>query len=270
MDIEQDKVAEIAKAWIQAQNVVVFTGAGMSTESGLPDFRSVQGLWKTRPESLATLDALKQQPDEFYFFYQFRIKKLSDVIPNQGHQALATLQQKRNLTVITQNVDGLHQKSNTNNVIELHGSLRTVRCLTCAAVYDSNKLLPQNSTWEEEYKQGNYHCGEECFCSQCGGRLRPEVVLFGENLPDKAWEAAVKHSKNADFYVVLGSSLAVSPANYLPQLALQNGSKLLIINHDPTPLDHFATWVIHSSIGNVLRVIKDKIISGSSSGCHSK
>ncbi|MBP2635579.1 MAG: cobB [Firmicutes bacterium] len=257
MDIEQEKIAEIANAWAQAQNVVVFTGAGMSTESGLPDFRSIQGLWKTNPESLATLDALKEQPDEFYFFYQLRIKKLSDVIPNQGHHALTTLQQKGKLVVITQNVDGLHQRANTENVIELHGSLRTVRCQRCSAVYDSNKLLPQNSIW---YKQVNYHYGEECLCSQCGGQLRPEVVLFGESLPEKAWDSAVKHSKAADFYVVLGSSLAVSPANYLPQFALANGAKLLIINQEPTPLDTSATWVIHSNIGPVLCAIKDKIM----------
>ena len=263
MDDRQAKINEIVKAWANAKNVVVFTGAGMSTESGLPDFRSARGLWKVRPESLATLQALKQQPDEFYFFYQLRIKNLSDVKPNQGHHALTALQQKGNLTVITQNVDGLHQQAHTKNVIELHGTLRTLRCLTCAAVYDSQKLLPQTPAWEIDYQQGNYHYGNECLCASCGGLLRPEVVLFGENLPDKAWETAVTQSKNADFYVVLGSSLVVSPANYLPQLALENGAKLLIINQEPTPLDNSATWVIHSSLGSVLGIIKDKMTSKS-------
>ena len=111
MDDGQETINEIVKAWTNAKNIVVFTGAGMSTESGLPDFRSAQGLWKVRPESLATIKALLQQPDEFYFFYQLRIKNLSDVMPNQGHHALTSLQQKRNLSVITQNVDGLHQQA---------------------------------------------------------------------------------------------------------------------------------------------------------------
>jgi NAD-dependent deacetylase len=261
MEVGRDKIAAIVKAWANAKKLVVFTGAGMSTESGLPDFRSAQGLWKVRPESLATMAALRQQPDEFYFFYQWRIAKLWDVAPNQGHQALAALQQKGNMVIITQNVDGLHQRANAENVVELHGSLRTIRCLNCYAIYDSRKLLPQYSTWEDDCKQGNYRYGDECLCSKCGGLLRPDVVLFGENLPDKAWEEAVKHSRNADFYVVLGSSLVVSPANYLPQLALQNGAKLLIINQEQTPLDSSATWVINSSIGSVLSAIKDKMFS---------
>ncbi|QDR79793.1 NAD-dependent deacylase [Sporomusa termitida] len=261
MAVGQDQIAAIVKAWANAKELVVFTGAGMSTESGLPDFRSAQGLWKVRPESLATMAALQQQPDEFYFFYQWRIAKLWDAAPNQGHQALAALQQKGNMVIITQNVDGLHQRAGAENVVELHGSLRTVQCLHCYAEYDSRKLLPQYSGWEEDYQQGHYRYGDECLCAKCAGLLRPDVVLFGENLPDKAWEAAVKHSKNADFYVVLGSSLVVSPANYLPQLALQKGAKLLIINQEPTPLDSSAAWVINSSIGSVLSAIKAKIVS---------
>lgn len=257
----QDKIGAIGAAWAQAQRIVVFTGAGMSTESGLPDFRSARGLWKVRPESLATMAALEQQPDEFYFFYQWRIARLWAAVPNHGHQALAALQQAGNMVIITQNVDGLHQRANAGPVVELHGSLRTVRCRQCAAVYDSRKLLPRYSTWEEDYQQGHYHYGDECRCSHCGGFLRPEVVLFGESLPDKAWEAAVRHSKEADFYVVLGSSLVVSPANYLPQLALQNGAKLLIVNQEPTPLDSSATWVIHSGIGRVLRSIQANLLS---------
>lgn len=255
-----DKLAEIAEAWAKAKNVVVFTGAGMSTESGLPDFRSAQGLWKVRPESLATIDALKRQPDEFYFFYQWRIAKLWQVGPNQGHHVLAALESTGNMAVITQNVDGLHQRANSENVIELHGSLRTIRCLKCCMVYDSRKLLPLNPDWEENYRQGNYHFGDECRCLKCGGLLRPDVVLFGENLPDHAWEKAVKYSRNADFYVVLGSSLVVSPANYLPQLALENGAKLLIINQESTPLDRSADWIINNGIGSVLSLIKDKIV----------
>ncbi|MCX7779549.1 MAG: NAD-dependent deacylase [Negativicutes bacterium] len=255
-----NSVAEIAAAWEQAQSPVVFTGAGMSTESGLPDFRSAQGLWKSRPESLATMTALKTQPDEFYFFYQWRIAKLRDVSPNIGHHSLALLERLGLVTaLITQNVDGLHQQAGSVKVTELHGSLRTVSCLNCAAQYESTVLIPQHSAWEEAYKAGLYHYGSECLCPKCNGFLRPDVVLFGEQLPQESWEKAVKACENSDFFVVLGSSLAVAPANVCPQLAVRNGAKLLIVNNDPTPLDELATWVVRASIGDVLAAITGRL-----------
>ena len=251
-------VEDISTAWQQARRVVVFTGAGMSTESGLPDFRSARGLWKQRPESLATLEALYGQPDEFYFFYQWRIAKLWSVAPNDGHLALAALAQAGYLhQLITQNVDGLHQRAGSSAVLELHGTLRTVRCLACHAEYDSRQLLPAAPGWEQDYRQGRYKPGPECCCPSCQGKLRPDVVLFGEQLPEHAWQAAVRASHEADLFVVIGSALAVSPANYCPQVALNQGAQLLIINEEATPFDEVATWVVREKSGRVLsRLVK--------------
>ena len=160
-----DVLQEIALAWQSAKAVAVFTGAGMSTESGLPDFRSRQGLWKQRPESLATLAALHNTPDEFYFFYQWRIRQLWQVEPNAGHQALASLERSGHLQhIVTQNVDGLHQRAGSQQVSELHGSLKTVSCLNCRTSYDSRQLLPQQDGWEAAYQAGTYRYGAECFC----------------------------------------------------------------------------------------------------------
>lgn len=247
-------INQIVTAWKAAKKTVVFTGAGMSTESGLPDFRSKQGLWKTRPENLATIEALRKQPNDFYFFYQWRICQLFSAQSNYGHLFLAALEEAGYISqIITQNVDGLHQAAGSNNVIELHGSLRTVSCLKCNAKFDARILIPERDDWEHDYVSGSYQYGAECLCPKCNDFLRPDVVLFGEQLPAAAWEKAVTHSEEADFFVVLGSSLAVSPANLCPKYALNNGAKVLIINQDTTPLDNQATWVLHSSIANTLR-----------------
>ena len=247
---------EITDAWSAANTVIVFTGAGMSTESGLPDFRSAQGLWKQRPESLATLSAMRQTPDEFYFFYQWRIQRLWSVEPNAGHRALAMLEAAGRVQhVITQNVDGLHHRAGSNRVSELHGTLKTVSCLKCQAPFDSRQLLPRRDGWEADYQQGTYCRGDECQCPQCGGSLRPDVVLFGEALPEAAWQTAQTWSRKAELFVVIGSSLLVSPANYLPQMAVDNGAKLLIINQDATPLDHLATWTLRAKAAEILPVL---------------
>jgi NAD-dependent deacetylase len=254
-------LAAIAEAWRKAKCPVVFTGAGMSTESGLPDFRSVQGLWRRRPESLATLNALRQIPEEFYFFYQWRIARLREVAPNKGHMALAKLWEGGFLKqLITQNVDGLHQRSGIPDAVELHGTLRTVRCLGCDTGYDSRRLLPERDGWQAEYEAGEYKPGPECRCAKCGGLLRPDVVLFGEALPQAAWAEAVRWSKAADFFVVIGSSLVVGPANLCPQLALDGGAKLVIINREPTHLDSQAFQVVAEQAGDVLAALQERIM----------
>lgn len=253
--MQQDKAVldQIAFNWQSAKSVAVFTGAGMSTESGLPDFRSQQGLWKHRPESLATLTALHNTPDEFYFFYQWRIRQLWQVGPNSGHRALASLAKANRIQrVVTQNVDGLHQQAGSQQVCELHGSLKTVSCLDCRARYDSRQLLPQQEGWEAAYQNGTYRHGAECFCPRCQGKLRPDVVLFGEALPEHPWQQAVQAARAARLFVVVGSSLLVSPANLLPQMALEQGAKLLIINQDKTPLDAQANWKLSGRAAETL------------------
>ena len=182
--------------------------------------------------------------------------------PNSGHLVLAAMERAGTVRqIITQNVDGLHQRAGSKQVIELHGSLRTVRCRGCKSVFDSRTMLPASEGWQSDYATGRYRYGDECKCSKCGGMLRPEVVMFGESLPEAAWKEAESISRNADFFVVLGSSLAVSPANYCPQLALDNGAQLLIVNQEPSALDAQATWVIRDSIGKVLLALAEQGLS---------
>lgn len=251
---------KVAAAWRQAAYPVVFTGAGMSTESGLPDFRSAQGLWRKRPESLATMEALRRDPAEFYFFYQWRIARLWDTAPNAGHEALAALAAagfvKR---LITQNVDGLHQRAGSE-AVELHGTLRTVSCLGCGAAYDSRRLLPAAPGWEEDYRAGRYRPGPECRCPACGGGIRPDVVLFGESLPEDAWATAAEASRAADFFVVVGSSLTVGPANLCPAFAAENAARLVIINQEATHLDGRADGIFRDKAAGVLAALRERII----------
>ena len=268
-DTQNEAIAEIARVWNTANTVVVFTGAGMSTESGLRDFRSTQGMWKQRQETLATLKALSQTPDEFYFFYQWRIKQLDGVCPNAGHLALALLEKTGRVKhLITQNVDGLHQLAGSDHVSELHGTLRTVSCLKCRSTFDNVKFLPTREGWEAEYRDGTHRHGPECFCPECGGNLRPDVVLFGEALPKEPLSDSEIWSSRADLFVVIGSSLLVSPANLLPQQAVQAGAKLLIINQDPTPLDRMATWCMRTKAAETLPAIVAAMNGSSAGGIH--
>lgn len=250
------QIEEIKDVFAKSKVAVVFTGAGMSTSAGLPDFRSAKGLWKGRPESLASIEAMKHQPDEFYFFYQWRISKLWEVAPSNGHKILADLEKKGCVKkIITQNVDGLHQQAGSKEVIELHGTLRTVKCTKCKTLYDSRNIVPHNLTWEQDYAKGKYRAGNECICPKCRGPLRPNVVLFGEPLPETSLDNAFRWSQKADFFMVLGSSLQVAPANLCPQLGATNGAKLLIVNNETTPFDNVADWVINTNIDEFLQEI---------------
>ena len=250
-----DIYSQIIGAWKSAKTAVVFTGAGMSTESGLPDFRSKNGLWKTRPKSMATMEDFAQRPQEFYSSYQWWISQMQKVQPNTGHFKLAEMERAGYIKhIITQNVDGLHQQAGSAKMIELHGSLQTVSCLKCGRLFDSKTMLPgDDSRVSGSTQQHSY--GKECLCRECGGFLRPDIVMFGEALPEEAIWQAMELSRKADFFVVLGSSLTVSPANHCPLLAVQNGAKLLIINQEPTEFDELAEWVIKDSVGDVLSAI---------------
>ncbi len=223
----------------------VLTGAGMSTTSGLPDFRGKDGLWKNRdPRLLASISAMDNNRDEFVEFYRHRIRMLQGVEPNAGHRILAGWERAGLLKgIITQNVDGLHQAAGSEKVHELHGSLKVVRCSSCRAQYDSGVFL------------------ERADCPECGGMLRPGVVLFGEMLPEGPMEAAGDLSETASCFLVLGSSLEVSPANGYPMIAKRSGARLFIINMTPTPLDHLADEVIHADIVGALGEIDLRVNS---------
>ncbi|QHZ57366.1 NAD-dependent deacylase [Brevibacillus sp. NSP2.1] len=230
---------EALAKWLQeSPGAVVFTGAGMSTESGLPDFRSQTGLWRGNdPQKLASTQAMRSNRESFVEFYRMRIEGLCSCKPHAGHEILAKWEQRGLLAgIITQNVDGFHQRAGSRAVAQLHGTLTTVSCIRCRKSYPSERYL------QEE--------GSQC---ECGGFVCPDVVLFGESLPQSQIDLAVEWTERAPLLIVLGSSLTVSPANWFPQRAKENGARLVIVNQEPTPLDGWADLVVHDvKIGELL------------------
>lgn len=232
MDVCLDLAHRIQKS----RKTVVFTGAGMSTESGLPDFRSESGMWKDLdPTQLASVEAMEIGKDDFFNFYRQRIDALLKVQPNQGHHILADWERKGFISgIITQNVDGLHHQAGSRNVAELHGNLREVRCRRCLKTFPNSLFLERKE------------------CPECGGSLRPCVVLFGETLPVEGFRKSEDLLRESELFIVLGSSLQVSPANWFPRDAKSDGADLVIANKAPTPLDEMADMVISRSIVDVL------------------
>ncbi len=221
----------------KSRHTVVLTGAGMSTESGLPDFRSaLDGMWnEVDPLQLASRDAMQHERHMFVRFYKQRIKKLKEASPHQGYYHLAEWERNGEIkSILTQNVDGFHQLSGSKNVAEMHGSLRVMYCDDCGEQSSSDRYLADVL---------------EC---HCGGFNRPGVVLFGEPLPLNAIHQAKIEAKKADLFIVLGSSLQVAPANVFPMEAKRNGAKLVIVNEEETDYDKVADLVIHDKIGKVL------------------
>ena len=229
----------------ESKYTVVFTGAGMSTESGLPDFRSSQnGLWKKKdPTKIASTKALNENVEEFIEFYRMRVLGVKEFQPHKGHYILAKWEELGLIkSIITQNVDGFHQLAGSQKVAELHGTLQKLYCQSCKKEFSS-----------EEYINQEYYC-------ECGGILRPAIVLFGETLPQDAFQMAYEESKKADLFIVLGSSLSVSPANQFPLIAKEAGSKLVIVNMEPTEFDFYADEVIHNTpIGELLEQLNHHI-----------
>lgn len=222
---------EIAKWMKESTYTVIFSGAGMSTESGLPDFRSKEkGLWKKKdPSRIASTEALNQNVQEFFDFYRERVVGVKEHGPHKGHRILAKWEEEGLIqSIITQNVDGFHQEAGSKRVAELHGTLQKVHCQSCGAEYGS-----------EMYLEKNYACKE------CGGKLRPSVILFGEMLPEEPFLMAEEESIRADLFIVIGSSLSVTPANQFPLIAKQHGAKLVIVNMEPTGFDLYADLVIN-------------------------
>lgn len=220
---------EIANMLQQAEHTIIFTGAGMSTESGLPDFRSPSGLWaKFNPDELANVDALKHNTEEFLAFYRERLQAIVDYGAHTGHRILADWE-KNGLVqgVITQNVDGFHHDAGSKHVMELHGTFNKFYCNSCQKEYERIAFLE-----------------EDTICSDCGGVTRPGIVLFGETLPTDTFLEAEEETMKADLFIVLGSLLNVTPANMFPAQAKENGAKLLIVNREPTPFDDYADCTI--------------------------
>ncbi|WP_172370988.1 NAD-dependent protein deacylase [Sporosarcina jiandibaonis] len=230
----------------KSKYIVVYTGAGMSTESGLPDFRSANtGLWeKEDPALIASTEALNRDVEKFFQFYRKRVLGVKDCKPHNGHDILAKWEKDGLIkSIITQNVDGFHSEAGSKNVMELHGTLQKVHCETCKKEYGN-----------EMYESESFYC-------ECGGKLRPSIVLFGEGLPEETFMRAVQESEKADLFIVLGSSLTVTPANQFPLIAKENGAKLLIVNMEPTHFDELADVVINDrKIGEFLAEIDSHLV----------
>jgi NAD-dependent deacetylase len=240
-----DQVAALRRMIEAARRVAVFTGAGISTESGIPDFRSPSGVWQsTNPilfqDFLASAAARREA---------WRRKFAADPVlvaakPNRGHQAVALLvRQGKAGAVITQNIDGLHQASGIPpaQVIELHGNGTYAHCLDCGARYD---LPPLRAAFERD--------GEVPGCDACGGLIKSATVSFGQSMPEAAMARAREETLAADLFLVLGSSLVVHPAAGFPEAAKRAGARLVIVNNEATPLDSMADLVIHRLIGAVM------------------
>ncbi|RME43137.1 MAG: NAD-dependent protein deacylase [Chloroflexi bacterium] len=237
----------------QAQRLVVLTGAGISTPSGIPDFRSeLTGLWTmVDPLEVASLWGFLADPARFYEWMRPLALKIARAQPNPAHYALAELERRgRMQALVTQNIDALHQKSGSRRVIELHGHLRTVRCLRCGHQSES-----------EPYLRAFLDEGTMPICPQCENVMKPDVVLFGEPLPEREIVRAQEEALHSDVMLVVGSSLEVMPAADLPALAVRSGSRLIIVNLSMTPYDYLADVVIHGDVAEVLPALVEAVVA---------
>lgn len=234
-----EQINQLKQYMNESNNTVIFTGAGMSTEAGLPDFRSHKtGLWENmNPLELASTEAMRHNRPRFIDFYRYRVKSLQACQPHRGHHILANWEREGKIhSIITQNVDGFHHTAGNKNVAELHGTLRTCYCSECGRKFPIERFM------------------EEALTCDCGGFIRPSVVLFGESLPIDTIRQAEMEAEKADLFIVLGSSLSVYPANQIPLKAKKNGAKLVIINMEITDLDKQANLVINGEkIGGILQ-----------------
>ncbi len=227
-------MSELAQLLRQRQPCVVLTGAGISTESGIPDFRSAGGIWaKYDPMEYATIDAFARDPEKVWEFYALRLGVLAEAEPNAGHRALAELE-RRGLVraIVTQNIDGLHQRAGSREVIEVHGSVRSATCLECQSETPLHRPAPR--------------------CPRCGAIMKPGVVMFGELLPEAAMARATELARRAGLLLVVGSTLEVYPVAGLPDETLSSGGALAIVNRGPTAYDERADLKVDGGAGETL------------------
>lgn len=238
----------VARWLTESTSAIVFTGAGISTESGIPDFRSPGGIWsRYRTVYFDEFLASAHARHEYWTQKSEGHADFARAAPNVGHQTLARWEAEgRMAAVITQNIDGLHQQAGSRRVLELHGTARQIGCLDCQARFDAAALVLQFQT-----------TGTVPTCSSCGsGLMKHATVSFGQQLPPEVLQEAFALSKRADVFLAVGSSLVVEPAASLPRIAKEHGAKLVIINRDPTPQDELADVVLHQPIGATLAAIE--------------
>ena len=236
------QIEELQELIDKANNIVVITGAGISTASGIPDIRSANGAannkdlikkYKYGYETIVSHSFFMSHTDEFYRYYKEQMI-FKNTKPNIAHKYLAKLESRKHVTIITQNIDGLHTVAGSKNVIEFHGSTQRNTCMDCGEKYTLEEVMSQDGTPH---------------CKRCGGIIKPEVVLFEEGIDYQAIHDSVKATEHADLLIVIGSSMVVYPAAGIPNYF--NGNNIVIINHDPTPLDSYAKLVIRDDIRKV-------------------
>lgn len=250
MSTQEELIKKMAELIKEAKKIIVFTGAGVSTESGIPDFRSPGGVWhKYNPEDFYYKKFLSSEEAREKYWQMSRefYEPLKNAQPNAAHKAVVELEKMGKLDcVITQNVDNLHQKAGNSpaKVIELHGTAISVSCLSCRQKYTREEIQSWLISGVSVPK-----------CRDCGGILKPDTVAFGQPMPPRETEEAFYRARNCDLFIVIGSSLVVQPAASIPLEAKDHGAKLVIINREPTYHDSYADIVIHGSAGEVMSKI---------------
>jgi len=237
---------DISDRLVKSQKIVFVSGAGISQESGIPTFRGKDGLWrKYDPMKLATIDAFYEDPKLVWEWYEERRSNILNAKPNPGHVTIAELEKHRKVSVLTQNIDGLHQRAGSENVYELHGSIITIKCTVCDF---KDKITSAFPTLPPMCK--------------CGNMLRPDVVWFGEALPKDVWESAIEEASTCDAMIIVGTSLVVSPANLLPVYAKQNGATMIEVNIEKTQMSSQMDMSLQEPAAKALPEILEIILSG--------
>jgi len=238
MNIDQSLIDKL----IDARAIVFFTGAGISAESGIPTFRGKDGIWnKLKPEELANFGAFMKNPDMVWEWYNHRKKIIHDSQPNQGHITISEMQDYFDVTVVTQNIDNLHRRAGSTKIFELHGNIERNFCIKCKKFYNE----------ELDFSSGVPTC-------DCGGLIRPDVVWFGEYLPEDQFKGGEKASMNSDIFFVVGTSAVVYPAAGLVSTAKQSGAILVEINVEETEISSFADYSFFGGAGAVLlKILKE-------------
>ncbi len=250
-----DKLDQIAQLLKSAEHGVAFTGAGISTESGIPDFRSPDGVWsRNRPVMFDDFVRYRAERVRYWKMRRALYHEFQNARPNIGHDALVRLEANGRIeAVITQNIDGLHQDAGSRRVLELHGTNRAIACLHCGKEWPYDEVLSRIDAGDEAPD-----------CGHCDGPLKSRTISFGQAMPSDVMAEAADLSSNADVFLALGSSLVVEPAASLPRLAKSHGAKLIIINLEPTPLDDIADIVVSATIGASMQAVVE-IIEGAKS-----
>lgn len=258
--MDQDLIVQAARMILEARKIVVFTGAGISTESGVPDFRSPGGIWsRYNAEDLTYQKFLSHEKyRKLYWEYdRARFPAMRDARPNDAHAAVAEIERTgRMIALITQNIDGLHQKAGNSpdSVYELHGTVHEVSCLRCHARW------PREAVTDGMEREGI----DVPYCDRCGGPLKVATIAFGQSLPSAVLEEAFRHAQRCDLFITIGSSLVVQPANLLPPQAKQSGARLILVNLSETPYDGIMDVILLGAAGPTMRAIMEEFrrISG--------